>query len=81
MAEPTVADKLERLDAATADLSGLVCQAAEMIQKIKQIKFHYLTLTCDLYTRMDFPSIIMDICEKEVRQIVPSAKDIRSLEF
>lgn len=73
--------RAEKLSTATTELTHLISEAAEMLQKVKQVKFHYLTLTCDVYTRMDYPSIMMDSCEKDIRQIVPTVKEIREMKF
>lgn len=79
--QETPTNKIEKLNEATSELSSLIAEAADMLRKVKQIKFQYLTLTCDVYTRIDYPSLMMDTCEKDVKQIVPTAKDVRNMDF
>lgn len=78
-----VKDRVEafNVDGAIAELTGIIGETAEMIHKVKGIKFNYLTQVCEMYTRMDFPSIMMDACSKEVKQTVPDARTIRKLEY
>lgn len=83
MDNPEIKNKVDKydMDAAITDLSSVIGDTAGILQKLKKIKFNYLVQTCELYTRIDCPSIMMDVCDKEVRQIVPQPKDIRTMEF
>ena len=73
--------KGDKLEAAIADMSSMLTDMSDMFQKIKKIKFNYLMQTCDIYTRVDYPSILMDVCEKEIKQNVPTAENIRKMNF
>lgn len=68
-------------EAAISEISQVINQTSEMYQKLKRIKFNYLVLTCNLHSRIDFPSIMMAACQKEISKSVPKAKDVEKLQF
>lgn len=68
-------------EAAISELSSVINATSEMYQQLKRVKFNYLVLTCDLHSRIDFPSIMMEACRKEVSTNVPKPKDIDKLNF
>lgn len=69
------------MDAAIQDLEQTMNEASEMFIKLKQIKFEYLTQVCEIYARIDIPSVMMDTCHKSITEKIPSAKDIEKNEF
>lgn len=68
-------------DAAISELSSVIDAATEMYQQLKRIKFDYLVLTCDLHSRIDFPSIMMEAVRKEITSNIPSTKNIDNFNF
>lgn len=68
-------------DAAISELSSVIDSATHMYQQLKKIKFDYLVLCCEVHSRVDFPSIMMETCRKEITSKVPRAKTIESLNF
>lgn len=70
-------NKAEKLDAAVAEMTKILDDLNDMFQRVKKLKYNYLIQTCDIYTRVDYPSLMMDCCEKEIKQKVPSADKIR----
>lgn len=73
--------KNDKFDVAIADMTTMLGDMADMYQKIKKIKFNYLIQTCDIYTKVDYPSIMMDVCDKEIKQMIPPAENIRKMNF
>ena len=83
MDNPEVQNKVDKydIDAAIADMSNIISDTADLMMRIKRVKFNYLMQTCEMYTRLDYPSIMMDVCEKEVRQMVPTPKNVRAGQY
>lgn len=83
MDNPEVKNKVDKydLDTAISDLSNMVGDSADMLLKLKKVKFMYLKKTLELYTRMDCPSMMMDSLDKQSKEMVPSYKNINNLDF
>jgi len=69
------------LEAAISELTNIWTESADIYHQLKKAKFDYLVKTCELYSRIDFPSIMMEVCRKEVTQKIPNAKNIEKLEY
>lgn len=69
------------MDSAIAELSNLIREASDMYQQLKQVKFDYLIQTCEVYARIDYPSMVMESCRREIQQMVPKAQDIDKMDF
>lgn len=67
------------IDMAMDDLKKAIDTCANMMIELKQIKFEYLMQVCELYARIDLPSVMMDTCRKKIMQTIPSAKEIDKL--
>lgn len=65
------------IEGALNELKQIINTTTDMFYKLKEIKFNYITQVSEMYTRIDFPSIMIDTCQKEVKQAVPTAKSIR----
>lgn len=74
-------NKGEKLDVAIAEMTTILSDLGDMFQRVKKIKYNYLIQTCDIYTRVDYPSIMMDVCDKEIKQSVPTAESIRRVNY
>lgn len=70
-------NKSDMLEMAITDMKQTLENMSDMFQKLKKAKFDYLSLTCELYTKVDLPSIVMDNCDREVSELVPQPEMIR----
>lgn len=61
------------IENATVELDQIIDESAEMYNQLKKTKFNYLVKTCDLYSRIDFPSIMIEACRKKINHDVPKA--------
>lgn len=69
------------IEGAISELSQIINMTTDMFYRLKDIKFNYISHVCEMYTRIDFPSIMIDTCQKETRQAVPGARAIRRGEY
>lgn len=75
-------DREERelsIDDAITELNELVNNSADMYHQLKKIKFQYLEHTCALFSRIDFPSVMITSCRKDIEQALPKAQDFRNM--
>lgn len=68
-------------ETAKKDLHEVIDSLSDMYYQLKKVKYDYLVHTCELYSRIDFPSIMMENARKEIKQSVPQAKEIEKMEF
>ena len=73
--------KSNMLDMAITDMKGVLEDMSDLFQKLKRAKFDYLSMTCELYTKVDLPSIMMDNCDRDVKDLVPTPDNIRKTKF
>lgn len=69
------------VEGAINELNQIINTTTDMFYRLKEIKFNYISQVSEMYTRVDFPSIMIDTCQKEVKQGVPSSKTIRRGEY
>lgn len=69
------------IESAIRELELIIDDCSNMYQRLKQIKYEYLNRTYELYSRIDFPTVMMNACRKEVIQNVPDSKSINTLDF
>lgn len=81
--EQELKNKVEEydMDHAISDLSNIIHESADMYQQLKKIKFDYITQTCELFSRIDLPTMMMEHCRRDIAQNVPSAKSIAKVDF
>lgn len=58
------------MDWAIETMNEVIKESADLYCKLKQTKFDYLSLICDLYSRIDHPALIMEHFRKEVDQML-----------
>lgn len=64
------------LDGAINELQQIMDESSEMYYQLKKVKFDYIVQICELYSRIDFPAIMVEACRKEVASNVPKASFI-----
>lgn len=69
------------IETAVGELEKIINESSELYHDLKKVKFNYLVQTCELYSRIDLPSIMMETCRKEINQNVPKAKNINKMDF
>lgn len=69
------------LENALQELDAIVQASGDMYHKLKKIKFDYLIRTCELFSRIDMPSILMENVRKDVHQAVPTVKKINDMDI
>lgn len=67
------------IDGAISDLSEIVYKSSEMYCELKKLKFDYLSQAFELYSRIDFPSLMMIKFAQTVQEEVPSASKVEQL--
>lgn len=65
------------IDEAINELHQIMDESSEMYYQLKKVKFDYIVQICELYSRIDFPSIMIEACRKEVTSSVPKASYIK----
>lgn len=58
------------------EIGQIIDESAEMFYQIKKIRFDYLAQVMELYSRIDFPSIMIESCRQKVMANLPKARDI-----
>lgn len=71
--------KSDMLDAAYSDMQEILEEMASMFQSLKKAKFDYLKMTCELYTKVDLPSIMMDNCDRDIKELLPAPDKLRNM--
>lgn len=66
-------------NSALAELKEVYEGTAKMYQLAKKVKFDYIGLAGDIYSRMDIPHIIILKAEERVNNEVPSAREINKM--
>lgn len=79
--EQNKTDRSDKLDTAIIEMGSILDDLSDMFQRIKKVKFEYLMKTCDIYTKVDLPSLMMDSCEKDFKELVPTPERIRKMNF
>lgn len=76
-----VKDKVEAydMDAAINDLTEIITRSSEMFYELKKIKFEYLSQAFELYSRIDFPSLMMMKLEHSMSNGFPTPNKIEQL--
>lgn len=69
------------IDGAIKELNNILDDSAEMYHQLKKVKFEYLVQSCELYSRIDFPNIMIEACRRGITKKVPTAKMIEKSEF
>lgn len=69
------------IDTATEELSVIIDNISDMYHQLKKVKHNYLVHTNELFSRIDFPSLMMESAQREIKQGVPSTKALERMEF
>jgi hypothetical protein len=69
--------KSDMFDMAIIDMEVIVEDMGALFQRLKKAKFDYLSLTCELYTKMDLPTVMMDTCDREFKELVPTKEQLK----
>lgn len=67
------------LDNAISDLTNIINKSSEMFYELKKIKFEYLSQAFELYSRIDFPSLMMIKLEQSMSDELPLPRKIEQL--
>lgn len=67
------------IDIAIKELNEMINHLSEMYHQLKKVKYNYLVQTCELFTRIDYPSIMLERCRQELGQVIPKPKDINEM--
>lgn len=67
------------IDIAMKELNDMINHLSEMYHQLKKVKYNYLVQTCELFSRIDYPSIMLERCRQELGQVIPKPKDINGL--
>lgn len=62
--------KTENYDigASIEQMEQILKESTELHYKMKQLKFDYLTIVCDIYSKIDHPVLFMDNFAKSVNE-------------
>lgn len=67
------------MDGAVKELNEMINQLSEMYYQLKKVKYNYLVQTCELFARIDYPSIMLENCRQELGQVIPNPKDVNGM--
>lgn len=69
------------VDTAIEELGLIIDSLSDMYYQLKKVKYDYLVHTSELFSRIDFPSLMMEDARREIKGKIPSAKTIEKMEF